>query len=246
MGKEAFVVEVKSAEHTVNVTLNRPEDGNQLLIEEIRALGQTLRDLGNREDVKIVVVRAEGDNFCLGRKLGPAGAGSKTALNIRTGVTEPILGLYADVRATPVPVLAVVQGQARGFGCAFAGVCDLVIAADTARFAMPEMDHNLPPTLAISAVLGKIPPKRLVHLVYTRAEIDAAEALAFGLVSEVAPLARLEAAAASTVARLIDRSRAALCAVKEYMNIAPYVDPAAAARLGANLLSVILSSPVGG
>lgn len=246
MRKEAFIVEVKPAEHTANVTLSRPEDGNQLLVEEVRALGRTIRDLGNREEVKVIVVRAEGDNFCLGRKPGPAGAGPRTALDIRTGVTEPILDLYADVRATSVPVLAVAQGRARGFGCAFVGVCDLVVAADTARFSMPEMDHNLPPTLAISAVLGKIPPKRLIHFVYTRAEISAAEALALGLISEVAPLAKLEATAASTVARLTDRSRAALCAVKEYMNIAPYGDPAAAARLGANLLSVVLSSPARG
>ena len=67
-----------------------------------------------------------------------------------TSNDQPILDLYADVRATPVPVLAVVQGEARGFGCALVGQCDLAIAVESARFSLPELETNLPPTLAIS------------------------------------------------------------------------------------------------
>ena len=157
-------------------------------------------------------MRGEGPDFCLGRKPAPPGGEKRTALEIRSGVVEPILDVYADVRATPVPVLALVQGHARGFGCALAGVCDLTIAADTARFSMPEMDNNLPPTLAISAVLGKVPPKRLVHFVYTRAPIAAAEALAWGLIGEIAPFDQLEPALTHTLSRLVDRDRASsLC-----------------------------------
>ena len=246
MENEAFVEDVDPSGHTATVTFNRPDAGNRLLAHEVRELGRTIRALGSRDDVKVVVVRARGDDFCLGRQPAPPGAEPKSALEVRTGVTEPILDLYADVRATPVPVLAAVQGGAHGFGCAFVGQCDLAVASDGARFSLPEMEKNLPPTLAISALLGKIPPKRLLHLVYMRAEIDAAEALASGLVSEVVPHAKLEAAVTNMVSRLTDRSRSAVCAVKEYMNIAPYVDPAAAARLGANLLSVVLSSPAKG
>jgi enoyl-CoA hydratase len=243
---DAFRVALRPAEHLAEITLCRAESGNQLASSEIRALGQAIRTAGNREEVKVIVIRGEGQDFCLGRKPGAASGEKKTALDIRSGVVEPILDVYADVRATPVPVLAVVQGHARGFGCAFVGVCDLVIAADTARFSMPEMDNNLPPTLAISAVLGKVPPKRLVHFVYTRTQIIAAEALAWGLISEIAPFDQLKAALARILSRLVDRDRAALCAIKEYMNVAPYVDPAAAARLGANLLSAVLSSAKGG
>jgi enoyl-CoA hydratase len=126
-----------------------------------------------------------------------------------------------------------------------AGVADLTIAADTARFSLPEMDGNLPPTLAISAVLDKIPPKRLLHMVTTRAEIDARDALGMGLISEVAPAAGLDAALAATLAKLTDRRRAALAALKEYMNIAPHIDTAAQARFGASLMSVVLASPDG-
>jgi enoyl-CoA hydratase/carnithine racemase len=239
---EAFVVSLDGASSVATVRLNRPEEGNKLLAEEVRALGRAIRAAGTDQGVKLVVIRADGAAFCLGRSPGPAAAGAPTALSIRGDVAEPILDLYADVRATEVPVLAVVQGEARGFGCALVGQCDLAIAADSALFSMPEMDGNLPPTLAMSSVLGKVPPKRLLHMVYTRTRISAAEALSMGLLSEVAPGDGLEAAAAATIAGIASRSRAALCVVKEYMNVAPYTDALASARLAANMISVVLSS----
>jgi enoyl-CoA hydratase len=244
MAAEAFIADLKPAEFTATLTLSRPDHGNKLLADEIRILGRTIRELGSGKDVKVVVVRAQGEAFCLGRDAGP-GAAPKNALEIRSVLAEPILDLYADVRATPVPVLAVVQGEARGFGCAMVGVCDLAIAADSARFSMPEMDGHLPPTLAISAVLGKVLPKRLLHLIYTRAQIDAAEALSLGLLSEVVPRAKLAEAASATLARLTDRRRAAICAVKEYLNVAPHTDPVAAARFASSPISVVLASPDG-
>lgn len=241
MDSAAFTIARDGAVATV--TLAKPDSGNRLLIEEVRALGSAIRALGDEPGVKAVAVRARGEAFCLGRLAPPAAKAPKSALAIRAAVTQPILDLYADLRATPVPVVAVVQGDASGFGCALAGQCDLAIAAETARFALPEMETNLPPTLAISAVLGKLPPKRLLHMVYTRRAIDAAEALALGLVSEVVPRAALDEAAARTLAALSDRSRAALCAVKEYMAVAPHADPLGASRLAANLLAAVLSSP---
>lgn len=242
MQNDAFRAEINAAGNVATFHLTRPETGNKLRADEIRALGQAISEYGGREGVKAVLVRAGGESFCLGRLPDAATPAPRTALGIRTDVTEPILDLYAAIRNTPVPVIALVQGAARGFGCALVGQCDLVIAADHASFAMPEMDHDLPPTLAISAVLGKIPPKRLMHMVYTRESIAAPEALALGLISEIAPAAELDAAAARTLARLVERSKPALCAVKEYMAAAPYMDPAAAARLAANILSVVLAS----
>jgi enoyl-CoA hydratase/carnithine racemase len=63
-----------------------------------------------------------------------------------------------------------------------------------------------------------------------------------GLISEVAPRATLDQAADATIARIADRSRPALSAVKEYINVAPHTDPLAQARLAANMISVVLGS----
>ena len=240
MDEQAF--EVVRGGPVATLHLSRPRQGNRLLTHEIRELGRAVREAGTAPDVKVVVLRAGGEAFCLGRQPDSGGNAPSTAMEIRERVTQPILDLYADIRATPVPVVAVVQGDARGFGCALVGQCDLAIAAEGACFSMPEMDTHLPPTLAISAVLGKIPPKRLLGMVYSRQPIAAADALAIGLVSHVASAQGLEAAAAETLAQLTDRNRASLCAIKEYMSAAPYVDPHSAARLASNILSVVLSS----
>lgn len=241
MSTSSFVVS-NDGPHIAIVTLTRPQAGNRLTAEDLPALGQAILSAGSQPDVKVVLVKAQGEQFCMGRDPGPAAPSPKSALQIRNGVTEPILGIYEAIRGTPVPVVAVVQGEARGFGCAFVGQCDLAIASDKATFSLPEMDTDLPPTLAISAVLGKIPPKRLMHLIYTREKIVAKEALELGLLSEVVPESELESATKKTIARLTDRRRPALEAVKEYMAIAPHLDTNAASRYASALLSVVLSS----
>lgn len=240
MDKPAFSV-IKNG-YVATVTLDRPEVGNRLLTEHVRQLGHAIREAGEDPGTKLVLVRAKGEQFCMGRDPGPGAPSAKSALQIKEGVTEPILGLYADLRATPIPVIAVVQGEARGFGCAFVGQCDLAIASEAATFSMPEMETHLPPTLAISAVLGKVPPKRLLHLIYTRCRIGAAEALELGLLSEVVPAADLDRAVEETLSTLIDRRRASLVAVKEYMASAAHMDAAAASRYASSLLATVLSS----
>lgn len=241
MSEMPFTTTIDAANGIATIELNRPDNGNRLTAPEVAELGRAIRAAGARKEIKVVVARARGDAFCLGRVPG-TGPAPKTAHDIRTQVADPILSLYADVRATEVPVIAVVQGPALGFGSAFVGVCDLAVAADTARFAFTEMEHNLPPTLAMSAVLEKIPFKSLMHMVLTREEIDGNAALRLGLVSQVAPRAGLDAAAAATVARMTDRDRAALCAVKEYQNAAWNLDAHSAARLGAGIIATVLSS----
>ncbi|GAC1548693.1 MAG: hypothetical protein NVS2B5_02980 [Beijerinckiaceae bacterium] len=245
MDNEAFSVAHDTAAHTATVTLTRPAIGNRLLADDLPSLGRAIREAGSDPGVKVVIFRAEGEQFCMGRDPGSGAPSPRSALEIRVGVTQPILGLYADLRATAVPVIAVVQGEARGFGCAVVGQCDLSIAADTATFSLPEMDGNLPPTLAISALLGKVPLKRLTHLVYTRRSISAAEALELGFLSEVVPRADLERATAATVATLTDRNRPALEAIKEYLSVAPNLDTLAASRYASSLLSVVLAPKAG-
>jgi enoyl-CoA hydratase/carnithine racemase len=243
MDTDAFRIEEDAVRHVATLRLSRGDKGNRLLASELPRVGRAIRELAARKTTKVVLVRAEGENFCLGRQPDPPGTTPATATGIRATITEPILSVYEQIRAAEVPVVAVVQGQAKGFGCALVSQCDLAVAADDATFSLPELDHDLPPTLAISAMLHKVPPKRILHMVYTRRMIGAAEALSLGLVSEVAPKASLNDAVEKMLAHLLDRNRAALAGVKEYMGAALYTDPQGAARLASNLLACVLSSP---
>ena len=243
METDAFRVEKDEARRIVTLRLTRGPAGNKLSAAEIPSLGRAIREAGSRKEFKLVLVKGDGANFCQGRLPDPPGTAPTTALDIRSRITEAILDVYADIRETPVPVIAVVQGEAKGFGCAFVAQCDLAIASDDATFSLPELDHHLPPTLAMSAMLHKVPVKRMLHMVYTRCAIGAAEALSLGIVSQVVPRASLDSAVEKLLACLIDRNRAALCGVKEYIGNALYTDSHGAARLASNLLATVLSSP---
>ncbi|MGJ3259529.1 MAG: enoyl-CoA hydratase/isomerase family protein [Rhodospirillales bacterium] len=225
-----------------NVTLCTPGEGNTLGPPDMAELGAAIEAAGRDPATKIVVVRGEGEDFCLGRRIVPGAKRPDIARDFRERVADAILGVYAHLRATPVPVLTGVQGRAKGFGCAFVAQSDITIADPGARFSLPEMDNDLPPTLAISACLPKMPAKPILDLVLTRDEIDAETAFMHGLVTRVAPADGLADAVDGYIAKLADRDRDALVAIKEYMQLAPNMDLAGQARYGANLIAVEMTS----
>ena len=225
------------------ITINRPGEGNVLTIPMLRDLSGALRSAG-ASDAKVIVVRSIGSEFCLGRD-GAGAPPSPTALKMRTNVLEPILDAYGALADAPQPVVAVVQGAAHGFGCAMAGACDITIAADRARFKLPEMEKNLPPTLAISALMARVPRKALTWLVYAIEEIDAQTALQLGIVSQVVPAAQLDSAVAKLLATMTSRSADALVAVKDFFRTAPLMEPRGVSAYAGTLLASVLTSAGG-
>src|SRR3954471_3346637 len=167
------------------ITIDRATEGNLLTIDMLRELTAAFRTAA-ATDAKVILLRSTGADFCRGRDVR-GGAPSPTAMAMRANVCEPILQLYDAIAEAPQPVICAVQGIAHGFGCAMATACDITIAADNARFKLPEMEKDLPPSLAISALLLKVPRKAIAYMVYAMPEIDAATALANGLVSAVVP-----------------------------------------------------------
>jgi enoyl-CoA hydratase len=161
---------------------------------------------------------------------------------MRANVLEPILECYDAIAQAPQPVVAVVQGAAHGFGCAMAGACDMTIAADKARFKLPEMEKNLPPTLAISALMARVPRKALTWMVYALEEVDAQTALQLGIVSAVVPAAELERAVAKLLGTMAARSSEALIAVKDFFRTAPFMEPRGVSAYAGTLLASVLSS----
>lgn len=224
----------------VTITIDRPAEGNVLSLEMLRALTARLKEAG-ASDAKVIALRSTGADFCRGRdpKGGPQ---NPTALVMRDEILQPILDVYDALNNVPQPVICAVQGTAHGFGCAMATAADLTIAADSATFKLPEMTHNLPPTLAISALMTKVPRKAIAWLVYTLAEIDAKTALSLGMVSAVVPKAELDRAMDDAIAAMTARSPAALIAVKDYLRSAPMMEPRGAAAYGVALLSGVLTS----
>src|SRR5262249_23937809 len=222
------------------ISIDRAAEGNALTTEMLRALTAAIRAAA-ATDAKVIALRSDGADFCRGRD--PMGGPANPTPPVRRDqVLQPIRDVYAARTEAPQRVVCAVQGAALGFGCAMATACDVTIAADTATFKLPEMTHNLPPTLAISALMPKVPRKAIAYMVYAMPEIDATTALQYGIVSAVVPLAQLDKAVDAALATMTARSRAALVAVKDYLRSAPMMEPRGAAAYGAALLSGVLTS----
>jgi enoyl-CoA hydratase/carnithine racemase len=200
----------------LEITLAAPEHGNALDGAMADAMLKALRDLP--ESAKAIVLTAEGADFCAGRRGGmPPGAAKLTAIDIRKKVIEPILDLYQAMRNAPVPIIAAVQGRAAGVGCALAGLADVGIAAENAQFTIPEMNHDIAPTLVMTALVERIPRNHLAHLVITRDAIDGRMAQTLGLVALVAPAAKLADEVARIRKQLATASAPTVRAVKGFL-----------------------------
>jgi enoyl-CoA hydratase len=191
---------------------------------------------------QVIVLRGAGADFCLGREFKPPGANSTlTALDVRQNA-EPILALYAAFRRVPVPVIGVINGGAIGLGCALAASCDITLASRDARFQLPEMGHGIPPCLAMSSMLARVPRAAILRLVYSMDALTTEEAHVIGLVSQVTSVAELVETADRLVKLILGYPTAAVRAVKEYMRSAPDMDVQGAMDLARNLYSTVMSS----
>ncbi len=235
---ENFIVREREGDITT-ITINRPEIGNRVSNPMASQLADMIDDAA--KDSRLILFRGAGEEFCLGReRMGERGP-LPEAYVVR-GNTEIIFNLYSAFRRSRVPVIGVVQGKAIGFGCALAALCDITIASDKARFQLPEMAHHIMPTMAMSALVDRVPRKALMYLVYSTDEIDAEKALTFGLVSNVVSADKLNPAVEDLVTALKKYPMPAVMAVKEYTRSAMTMDTQAANDFAKNLHSTINSS----
>lgn len=190
------------------LTLNRPERKNALSIALRDEVSGALELLASDEAVKTVVLTGAGDVFCAGFDLGEFkldGVGDQQRL------WESSDRFHMACLSFPLPLVAAVNGPAIAGGFDLAVMCDLRIAADTARFAHPEQAWS-------DVVYG--PLHDLVgggvarDLCFTGRSIDASEALAEGLVSQVVPAADLPVAAAEVAAVIARAPRDVLLRMK--------------------------------
>ena len=222
--------------HVARITLNMPETGNALSLARAVALAALIGDYAAREDVRVVLLRGAGTDFCRGRdRQGEPEGPFATVADWRTALADPVLSLFGAVRHAPVPVVAAVTGLANGLGCALAAACDVTIAAEDAQFGIPAMHQDRPPTLAMSGHIDRVPSKALQWLVYTCRRVDAHAAQAMGIVSHVVAPAEFEAEVECTLDEIARASRSALYAVKTYMREARLLDARAAASLGGDI-----------
>ena len=225
------------------LTLARPDKGNMLTLEMAKGIAALIREVGSDPLINVIGIFGEGDDFCKGRDPDGAPEGKPTtASEIRVALVEPLLGVYAAIRQAEIPIVAAVRGMVSGLGCGITAISDMTIAADNAKFVTPEMRANLPPTLAMLAHLDRVPPKALLHMVYSTNLIDSERALSIGLVSDVVPNENLDEEMERLLRTIADYERPSVVTCKQYLQRSIKADYQTANDLAGNMLAVVLSS----
>ncbi|MGW3472421.1 enoyl-CoA hydratase/isomerase family protein [Saccharopolyspora sp. NPDC000995] len=187
-------------------------------------LATELRDAAvavDAEDVRCVLVRAEGKNFCVGGDLHDfAGRGGGTASHLRAVATTAHEAVAALAQA-PVPVITAVQGAAAGAGVRLALTGDLVLAAESAKFRLAYTAIGLSPDCGGSWFLPRlIGARRAMDLALTNRTVSAREALDWGLVSRLVEPNLLQATARELAAEVAAGDAAAFAETKRLIRSA--------------------------
>lgn len=188
----------------VTLTLNRPAARNALSAHLLQALRDAQRALRDDTGARVVILAGAGPAFCAGHDLREVQAltGAREREALFALCSEVMLGF----QALPQPVIARVHGVATAAGCQLAASADLVVAADTARFATPGVNIGLFCTTPAVALSRAVAPRHALEMLLTGELIDAATAQAMGLVNRVVPAAQLEDAARTLALGIAARS----------------------------------------
>ncbi|HET7518700.1 MAG TPA: enoyl-CoA hydratase/isomerase family protein [Actinomycetes bacterium] len=197
------------AGHLATVTLHRPDALNAISTAMAAALADVFGSLGGDRRVRAVVLAASGGRaFCAGADLRERhGFGDEDWLAQR----EVFRRAFAAVRRCPLPTVAAVGGVAFGGGAELALSCDLVVAAEDARFALPEVGLGLVPGGGGTQLLARRAGRGVARdLILTGRRIDAEEALRLGVADRLVPAGKALAGALELAGELATRSPAAL------------------------------------
>ncbi|HJU68664.1 MAG TPA: enoyl-CoA hydratase-related protein [Gemmatimonadaceae bacterium] len=180
-------VRVSRTDGVGRVTLARPEKRNALDRQMAEEIVEALESLVAEAETRVVVIDAEGDDFCAGADLDALesliGADREAQLEDARALGR----VFTAIRQLPVPVVAAVRGRALAGGAGLATACDMVLAHPDASFAYPEVRIGFVPAMVMT-ILRRIVPERLAFdLAITGRSMSAAEAEKVGLVSRVLP-----------------------------------------------------------
>jgi enoyl-CoA hydratase len=196
------------------IRLNRPQRMNALNDALAAELSAALATFDSDPNVGAIVITGSDKAFAAGADIGAMAEWSYQKVYADNYITS-----WESVRHTRKPVIAAVAGYALGGGCELAMMCDLIIAADTAKFGQPEITIGTMPGLGGTQRLPRAVGKaKAMDWCLTGRMIDAAEAERSGLVARVVPADKLLEEAMAVAAKIASYSLPAVLKVKESIN----------------------------
>lgn len=194
---------VKTGQPAARITLNRADKRNALSLELMEEAIHALRTLGADPDVRAIVIDGAGPAFSAGHDLSEM---VDRDIAFYQRLFDVCTVMMETVHQVPQPVIAKVHGIATAAGCQLVASCDLVVAAEDARFATPGVRIGLfcsTPMVPLTRVIGS---KRALEMLLTGEPISAATARDWGLVNRVVPAEELDRATDELVAAVTRHS----------------------------------------
>lgn len=184
-----MLVQITVHGHTGTITLNRPEKRNALSRQLIADVAQAFDDLHQERRVRSVVLTGAGPAFCAGMDLGEMLETSKQDRPHEQWRADALIyhDLIWQMLRFPKPIIAAVNGPAMAGGAGLVLASDLVIAADSAKFGLPEPQRGIVAGLVSPLLYFRLGGSQAARLLLSAATIDAVEAHRIGLFHEVAP-----------------------------------------------------------
>lgn len=188
MNYEYLLVETNN--HIARVTMNRPERRNALSLGLMQEMTACLREIGHDKNIQAVILAGAGPAFSAGHDLSEL---TNRTINEYRVIFDACVELMTTLQSIPQPVIAEVHGIATAAGCQLVATCDLVVAAEAAKFATPGVKIGLfcsTPMVALTRCIGR---KRALEMLLTGQAIDAHTAMEWGLVNHVVAADQLPA-----------------------------------------------------
>jgi methylglutaconyl-CoA hydratase len=227
----------------LRLTLNRPEKRNAIDAAMVDALHRELERADLDAEVRVVLVRGAGKDFCAGADLAELLASADQSAEQNEAHAMRLGEVFLRMRRLPKPVLAAVHGRALAGGCGLATACDLVLAHADATFGYPEVRRGFVPAMVIAMLRRAVGEKAALDLVLTGRLLTASEAQALGLVSRVMAADRFENDAEAVAAELAGSSPSALALIKQQVYELDDRSFEDGIRLGARVNAVARSTP---
>lgn len=211
--QQPLVLNSRDARGVVTLTLNRPEAYNALSEAMLEALQRELDAVAVDSGARVVVLAAAGKAWCAGHDLKEMRAAP--SLGYYQALFAQCGRMMMSVQKLPVPVIAKVQGIATAAGCQLVAMCDLAVAASTAKFAVSGINVGLfcsTPSVALSRNLSR---KAAFEMLVTGEFISAEQAREKGLVNRVAAPEALDAEVEALAASIVGKPRIAVAMGKQ-------------------------------
>ena len=240
----------------LEITLNRPEVRNAMSLAMVgelrRALEQAESTASSEQAIRAVVLRGAGGHFCAGGDLKDMAAARMRALQNEGDAADPIAQVNAEFghlcaafANTPLAVVAVLEGTVMGGGFGLACVADVAIATETARFRLPETSLGVVPAQIAPFLVERLGYSQAKRLAVTGGRLDAAQALAIGLVHQQVQSSEVDSAVQAVLADILACAPGALAATKALMARARWSAPADLVDEAAALFSRAIQGPEG-